>query len=490
MNQFTIPNIIVGVYITILTVLTIYMFYFGILIVLYLWHRREAAPTLPEISEEDLPIVTVQAPLRNERDVARRIINSIAALDWPRDRLQIQVLDDSDDETIEIVNQEAQRLIAQGFSVQVLHRQHPTGYKAGALAAAMPQVQGDYIAIFDADFCPPSDFLRRTVPLMVADEQLGVVQTRWGHLNAEYSAVTRIQALFLDAISIDQIARCRSGLLLNFNGSAGVWRRDAIEGAGGWYSDTLAEDMDLSYRAQLAGWKILYLPDVVTLAEIPPLMSTFKQQQCRWAKGAAQVVRKLSGPILRSPRLRWYQKLMALFHLTGYVPQTLFLLLVLLSLPMTIYAPALPPIAATLGTLCAVLPAFYMLGQVAYYRDWPRRILYYPASLLLGMGLAWGTTTALWDGWLHWGGNFVRTPKFQLNGNHGEWKHSGYLAQVNPSLIGETCIMLYAGLTLWLAYTTHSLILGSLCIAYIAGATFIILEKLRLTQFTLKNRGE
>ncbi|MBN2005003.1 MAG: glycosyltransferase [Anaerolineae bacterium] len=489
MNSPVIPNTVVAIYVFILAVLSAYIFQASVLIILYLWHRRDPLPPLPEIPDEELPIVTIQVPLRNELGVARRILKNIASLDWPRDRLDIQILDDSDDETAEIVNQETRRMIALGFSVCLIRRQSPAGFKAGALAEAMPRSRGNYMAIFDADFCPPHDFLRRTVPHLIANKQLGIVQTRWGHLNAEYSAITRIQALFLDAIIIDQIARCRSGLLLNFNGSAGVWRRAAIESAGGWQSDTVSEDMDLSYRAQLAGWKILYLPDIVVPAEIPPLMTTFKQQQYRWAKGTAQCVRKLIGPILRTSRLRWSQKVMALLHLTAYLPQTLFLFLILLSMPMAIYAPALPPIAVTLGTLSAVLPTFYMLSQVAHYRDWPRRVLYYPGLLLLGMGLAWNTTLALIDGLLHWGGDFVRTPKFQIKGTYGEWRNNRYLKQTNQSFVGEICMALYAGLTVWLAYNIHSKMFNSLSLAYIGGAAFVILEQMRLKWFTTKNEA-
>jgi cellulose synthase/poly-beta-1,6-N-acetylglucosamine synthase-like glycosyltransferase len=322
------------------------------------------------------------------------------------------------------------------------------------MAAGLRVAMGDFIAIFDADFCPPADFLRRTVPYFLADPGLGMVQARWGHLNAEYSPVTRAQALVLDAhFTVEHIARNRSGLWMNFNGTAGVWRRRAIEDAGGWQSDTIAEDLDLSYRAQLAGWRALYLPDVVAPAEIPPLVSAFKQQQYRWAKGAAQTLRKLAGPILRAPTLKPHQKAMALLHLSGYFTQPLFLALLLLSLPMVLYSPRLPALAAFLGSVSAIPPLLYLLGQIKLYRDWPRRILAYPVLMLLGIAISWSTTLALLDGMRHWGGTFVRTPKFCLRGDSGTWRDARYHLTIDRALAGEVFIILYALTTLGLALT-------------------------------------
>ena len=218
-----------------------------ILIGLYVRHRHDPQPTPPTPAEAQLPVGTVQVPLRNERYVARRVLQAVAALDWPRDRLELQILDDSDDETTLIVEAECTRLREQGCQVTLLHRTHPTGHKAGALAEGTQQARGEFIALFDADFCPEPDFLRRTLPQLLADPQLGMVQTRWSHLNAEYSPITRAQALALDAhFAIEHLARNRSGLLMNFHGTAGVWRKSAIADAGGWQCDTIAEDLDLN----------------------------------------------------------------------------------------------------------------------------------------------------------------------------------------------------------------------------------------------------
>ncbi|HEY89240.1 MAG TPA: glycosyltransferase [Thermoflexia bacterium] len=437
-------------YMAVLTGLAIYALQTALLIILYLWHRQDAVPPTPPITAEVWPVVTVQVPLRNERYVVRRILRSVAALEWPREQLEIQVLDDSTDQTTVLAQQEAARLRAQGLDIHVYHRQIAAGHKAGALAASLPHARGEYIAIFDADFYPPADFLQETVPQLVAAPRLGMVQGRWGHLNADYSPITRAQSLLMDAhFTVEHIARNRSGLLMNFNGTAGVWRRQTIVEAGGWQSDTLAEDLDLSYRAQLAGWRLLYLPHVVAAAELPPLVAAFKQQQYRWAKGAIQVLRKLAKPIWRSERLTWSQKIMGLLHLSGYLTQPLFLLMLLLTLPLAYYQPALPSLSGLLGTILCIPPLLYLLGQMALYHDWPRRILAYPVVMLLGIGITWSTTLAIIDGWRHWGGAFTRTPKFQLHARQGNWRGAAYRIALDHTLWGELFLGCYSLLALW-----------------------------------------
>ncbi len=441
-------------YMATLAGLALYAMHITALLLLYLKHRRDPGPVPPNLAEAACPMVTIQIPLRNEPSVARRVLAAAVAQRWPQDKLEIQLLDDSDDETPALLRAEVTRYRARGFDVTLLHRARPTGYKAGALAEGLRHAQGECIAIFDADFCPDPDFLQHTVPHLVADPALGWVQARWGHLNADYSAVTRAQALALDAhFVIEQTARHRAGLLLNFNGTAGVWRRQAIAEAGGWQSDTVAEDLDLSYRAQLAGWRGRYLPDVVALAELPPLVTAFKQQQYRWAKGAMQCLRKLAGPILRSPRLKPHQKALALLHLSGYLPQPLFLLLTLLAVPMALFPPRVPPLAASLGAITMILPLFYFTAQIATYRDWPRRVLYYPVLMLLGIGISWSTTLALLDGAFHWGGEFVRTPKYRLDRHRGAFPlASPYRFRLNALLIGEVFLGMYALIALALAH--------------------------------------
>ena len=445
-------EIIGWLYTAVLAALSLYAVHIAMLIALYLKHRHtvQPAPALPP--EMALPFVTVQLPLRNERYVVQRVLQAIAALKWPQDRLEIQILDDSDDETTALAEAEAMNLRDQGYLVTLLHRAQPQGYKAGALALGLQQAHGEFIALFDADFCPAPDFLQQTMPHLLTDSRMGMVQARWSHLNAEYSPITQAQALALDAhFTVEHIARNRSGLLMNFNGTAGVWRKAAIEDAGGWQSDTVAEDLDLSYRAQLRGWRARYLPDVTAAAELPPLVAAFKQQQYRWAKGAAQCLRKLAGPVLRSSQLNPAQKIMALLHLSGYITQPLFLLLILLALPMALYRPPLPPLSGILGAIIAIPPLLYLIGQMALYKDWPHRILAYPVLMALGMGLAWSNTLALVDGFRHWGGTFHRTPKFRLQAREGRWRRTHYGLKPDRATLGEALLGVYALTAAWQA---------------------------------------
>lgn len=462
-------------YTAVLAGLSIYALHVLLLIVLYLRHRNEPQPDTPALDTDNYPMVTVQIPLRNEQYVVQRVLQAVANFDWPQDRLEIQVLDDSDDQTTELAQEIVQTLRQQGVNIYVLHRQQAQGHKAGALAAGLRRARGEFIAIFDADFCPESDFLKRTIPHFEHDANIGMIQARWGHLNAEYSAITRAQALLMDAhFTVEHIARNRSGLLMNFNGTAGVWRREAIVDAGGWQSDTVAEDLDLSYRAQLRGWKARYLPDVVAPAELPPLVAAFKQQQYRWAKGATQVLRKLAGPILRSERLSWTQKVMALLHLSGYMTQPLFLLLLLLMLPMVLFSPPLPSTTAVLGTVITIPPLLYIIGQASLYRDWPRRILAYPITMLMGMGIAFSTTMAIADGLLNWGGAFRRTPKFQLKKRQGNWRQSAYRLGSDITTLGEITLGLYAAIALQQTFAHRHLDLLPLIATYLGAETLMV----------------
>jgi len=446
-----------------------------VLMVLYLHHRRDPGPGAPSAAEEDLPIVTVQVPLRNEQHVAHQIIRAVAAFDWPRDRLEIQVLDDSDDETAALVSAEVSRLQQAGVDIVEIRRERPRGYKAGALAEGLSRAKGDFVAVFDADFCPAADFLRETVPHMLSDPDTGFVQARWTHLNAAYSLMTRIQALALDAhFTVEHLARNRSGLLVNANGSAVVWRRAAIEDVGGWSSDTVTEDLDLSYRMQLAGWRARYLPNVVAPAELTPLVTAFKAQQRRWAKGASQCLRKLARPILRSRLLNPWQKVMGLLHLTGYFNQPLLLMMVLLMLPMVLVDARFADFGLWLGALAWVPPVLYLLGQVHLYRDWPRRILAYPALMLLWLGMAWSLTLGLVDGLRHWGGTFVRTPKYRIQGRAGRWQSSSYRPQAGLTWVGELVMGVYVCCATWLALVRDQAHLVSLVAGYAVGQTMVL----------------
>src|SRR5215211_7572890 len=307
-------TLILGIYFFVLVILAVYGWHRYYLVYLYMKHKDRQP--VPAGTLDTLPVVTVQLPIYNEMYVADRLIDAVCKLDYPRELLEIQVLDDSTDETRSVAERAVRRNAAAGIDIKYLHRTDRTGYKAGALEAGMKVAKGEFIAIFDADFIPTTDFLRRTVPFF-ADRKVAMVQARWGHINQDYSLLTKVQSILLDAhFVLEHGGRNRSGHFFNFNGTAGMWRRAAIVDAGGWEHDTLTEDMDLSYRAQLRGWNFVYLPEIEAPAELPVEMSAFKAQQFRWAKGSIQVAKKLLPRILRS-NATFGQKAEAFFHLTN-----------------------------------------------------------------------------------------------------------------------------------------------------------------------------
>ena len=424
-----------------------------ILTFLYLRYRKARVPT-PPVDQSALPTVAVQVPVYNEFHVIERVIDAVAALDYPQDRLQIQILDDSTDETTRLARARAAFHRERGVDVTVLRRPDRNGFKAGALAWGLSRATGEYVAIFDADFSPGPDFLLQTVPHFLTNPQLGMVQTRWSYLNADYSPLTRAQVLALDGhFVVEQTGRHRSGLLMSFNGAGGVWRRCCIAEAGGWQADTLCEDLDLSYRAQLMGWKCLYLPTVDAPAEVPPQIAAFNRQQSRWAQGSIQTLRKLTGPLLRSRRFGWAQKVMGLVHLSSYLAHVLMVLLLLISLPLLLMPDAVQLSISGLGLVCLGPPLLYAISQQRLYPDWGRRLRAMPLLILIGIGIAWENTQAVWRGLTCWGGTFVRTPKFRLEGQSGRWADSGYRLRADRSTVGEILLALYALVTALVAYT-------------------------------------
>ncbi|TAJ02407.1 MAG: glycosyltransferase [Planctomycetota bacterium] len=360
----------------------------------------------------DAPYVTVQLPIYNERTVAARLIRSAARLDHPRERFEIQVLDDSTDETRAIVDREVAALVAQGIDAKVLRRDDRTGFKAGALAAGLASARGELVAIFDADFVPEPDFLRRLLPCF-ADPRVAMAQARWGHENRCDGMFTRAQATLLDGhFALEHRVRHTQGLYFNFNGTAGLWRKSAIADAGGWQHDTLTEDLDLSYRAQLAGWRFDYRPEVVAPAELPPDILAFKSQQHRWAKGSVQVARKLLVEIWRAP-VPLRNKLEATAHLTGNIGYPLVLALVL-CVPLALPAIEALPWWAHAAMFCAStlsVAVFYAVGQRAVGRTVLERVLDVPSAIALGIGMSVAQTLAVFEGWFGGTGTFVRTPK-------------------------------------------------------------------------------
>ncbi len=386
------------------------------------WSRekRKAGLDLPHLSPGDLPAVTVQLPLYNERFVARRLLDSVANLDWPDDRLEIQVLDDSSDDTRSIVDTVAAYWSGRGKRISVLRREKRTGYKAGALSYGLRRAQGVFIAVFDADFIPPRDFLRRIIPLFT-DDNIGMVQARWGFVNSESSRLTRIQSLLLAPhFGIEHLVRFRRGLFFNFNGTAGVWRRAAIASAGGWQADTVTEDLDLSYRAQLAGWRFVYHDGLVVPSELPVTLADFRGQQQRWAKGSIQTARKLLPLIFAAP-LPTGVKLEAAAHLLANVGWLAGAIVTL-----TLY----PTLVSRLGIgvydiLRIDLPLFLSAcGAIFFYfltysvsgsgkMHSPFTLMLLPA---MAIGLAPGISLSVLAGMFRKGGVFARTPKFGVRG--------------------------------------------------------------------------
>jgi cellulose synthase/poly-beta-1,6-N-acetylglucosamine synthase-like glycosyltransferase len=417
---------------------------------------------------ETWPLVTVQLPLYNEADVAERLIDACARLDYPRERLEIQILDDSTDETTALVRERAAHWRTEappakhGLDVTVVHRTDRTGYKAGALKNGLRLARGNLVAVFDADFVPPPDFLRRAVPALLASEDTGVVQARWGHLNAERSALTKAQAVGLDAhFALEQAGRQQAGCFVNFNGTAGLWRRACIADAGGWHTDTLTEDLDLSYRAQLAGWRLHYLPELEVPAELPASLGALRAQQERWAQGTIETARKLLGPLWRSAQpLR--VKTAGSFHLTAHLAYPLVLLAALTH-------PALAWLkgsGAGPGPLYFAALSFGMVGfagvflaqlfaQRVLYPDWRRRFAArFPLFLAGTVGLALSNTRAVLRGLLGQSMSFVRTPKTGDTPKTSEqkgrpWWHARYAAEALFSDGGgiawsETALALYS----------------------------------------------
>jgi cellulose synthase/poly-beta-1,6-N-acetylglucosamine synthase-like glycosyltransferase len=394
-----------------------------VLIWLYLRHRHDPRPTPPWPTQ--WPQVTVQLPIYNELHTVERLLTTAAALDYPRDRLEIQLLDDSTDGTRQVAARTIARLRRQGIDAVHITRPERAGFKAGALANGLTMAKGALIAIFDADFLPPPSFLRSVVPHF-ADPTVGCVQTRWAHLNRGYSLLTHTQALGVDGhFVVEQTARSRAGLFINFNGTAGVWRRTCVEDAGGWQDDTLTEDLDLSYRAQLRGWRIAYLPDVVVPAELPVQIDGFKRQQARWAQGSTQTALKMLGPLLRSDQ-PWRVKLEGIAHLSSYLVHPLMLLTVLLTLPMSFSRSWVLAASPWLMIAAVGPPLLYAIAQAADGGEWGRRLWALPLLVLLGTGLSLSNTQAVMKGLLGLRQGFQRTPKFALHQPRDTWFGSTY----------------------------------------------------------------
>lgn len=416
----------------------------GQALLLWRYYRASHAQT-PTPAPNEWPALTVQLPLYNEANVAGRLIDAVAAMDYPRDKLRIQALDDSTDRTTPLVARKLAELRARGYHAQHLRRRNRDGYKAGALAAGVERCDSEYIAIFDADFIPPPDFLRRMLPHLLANPALGIVQSRWGHLNADENSLTRAQKLSIDThFVVEQAARNRSGWLIPFNGTGGIWRRRCIDEAGGWSADTLTEDLDLSYRAQMAGWRSLFLPEVEAPGEIPPQLAAYKQQQTRWATGNTQCLLKLARQI-GAANMGAMQKIMAIQHLCQYLPQPLMLLMLLMTPPLLLLGALEGLPLAPLGLLGLAPPLMYIASQARLYdmRGAVSGLTAFPALLFIGTGMSLSNSLAVAAALLGIKTGFRRTPKFK-----GDWRRSHYALPTDITIWLELALMLYA---LWAA---------------------------------------
>jgi cellulose synthase/poly-beta-1,6-N-acetylglucosamine synthase-like glycosyltransferase len=436
-------------YLLVIFFLALYGIHNLITTILYLRSKISKQPK-KIIPPKAWPRVTVQLPIFNEKYMVERLLDAVTQLDYPAERIQIQVLDDSTDDTAQLVSKLVEEYKSKGINIEWLHRSNRKGYKAGALAEGLRHANGDLIAIFDADFVPKPNWLKRTVPLF-QKKKLGCLQTRWGHTNRNYNSLTCAEAMGIDGhFVVEQTVRSRYNFFLNFNGTGGIWRRACIEDAGGWEWDTLTEDLDLSYRAQMRGWKIGYLPDVVVPAELPSQVEAFKKQQFRWAKGSFQVVRKILPKVFEDPDLPWSVRLMALLHLTGYLVHPLMLSLLLLTLPVGILIPdafRVFPLSVMAGF---GPPLLYLAAAARYTPPLRERLKLLPLLVLTGFGISLSTSIAVLEGLVGKGGVFVRTPKLNLSNARTQSKKidRAYLPPISPLVWVEIALGIYALLTI------------------------------------------
>jgi len=431
------------------------------LVINYL-QKEKTIPT-KEVKEADLPFVTIQLPLYNELYVVERLIDSITSFDYPKDKFEIQILDDSTDETVAIVAKKVSEYQAKGFQIYQHQRTNRTGFKAGALVEGTKIAKGEFIAIFDADFLPKPEFLKQTIPYF-EDEKIGVVQTRWEHINKNYSMLTRVQAFGLDAhFTIEQTGRNTKNHFINFNGTAGVWRKSCIADAGGWQADTLTEDLDLSYRAQLKGWKFKYLEELGSPAELPAAMNALKTQQFRWTKGAAECTRKNLARVLKNKEVPFKTKLHALFHLMNSSIFICIILLSVLSIPMLIiknnfieYA-ILFKIGSFFILSVIFLSIFYFVSLAKDYdnklKAFVHFIFLFPFFLTVSMGLSLHNAIAVIEGYMGKKSPFIRTPKFNITGNKDAWKSNQYLvSSISLLTVFEFLFALYFAFGIYKAF--------------------------------------
>lgn len=426
------------------------LFIFGchgfIMVYYYKKHRNEK----PQPRDAKIPDakVTIQLPLYNELYVIERLIDTVCEIDYPKELLEIQVLDDSTDETVDVVEKAVLRKQAEGFDIQHIRRESREGFKAGALKEGLKTAKGDFVAIFDADFMVQKDFLQKTLPFF-SDPKIGMVQTRWEHLNCDYSILTKAQALALDGhFILEQNVRNRAGFFFSFNGTGGIWRKSCIYDAGNWHVDTLTEDLDLSYRAQLNGWRFVFLKDTVSPAELPSEINALKAQQFRWTKGYVETAKKVL-PMVWKAKIPLGLKLVSTFHLTNNLAYPFILLVAILNVPL-VFVKNSGSHEAYFAVMSIFVLAFVSSFMFYYYSqrdiraDWKKKIVLFPLFMAGSMGLAVNNSRAVFEGLLSRKSEFVRTPKFKLVDNNDDWTKKKYVSRkIDLSTIVELIMAIY-----------------------------------------------
>jgi cellulose synthase/poly-beta-1,6-N-acetylglucosamine synthase-like glycosyltransferase len=470
------------VYLLIMVSVAFYGLHNLVTTILFLRTKTKPEPKQPVDLVKEWPSVTIQLPIFNEKYTIERLLRAVTQLDYPADRLQIQVLDDSTDDTAQLVSRLVDEYKFNSVNIEWIHRDNRKGYKAGALNEGLCSATGELIGIFDADFLPNPDWLRKTVPFF-HERKLGCLQTRWGHTNRNYNSLTKAEAMAIDGhFIIEQTVRSGNNFFLNFNGTAGLWRRSCIEDAGGWHWDTLTEDLDLSYRAQMRGWKIRYRPEVVVPAELPPEVEAFKNQQFRWAKGSFQVVRKILSKVIKRTDLPWHVRLIALLHLTGYIVHPLMLSILLLTLPVGLLEPGAFKVLPISILACFGPPVLYLTANASLNTPWQERLKLIPLLVVVGFGISLSTSIAVLEGMTGKKvGAWIRTPKLNLSDSNGQDKEidQSYVDPINPLVWAEIALALYAFITI-LALTPSVgwgiapwMVLYMLGFFYIAGLNII-----------------
>ena len=442
---------------------------------------------------QDWPQVTVQLPIFNEMYVAERVIKAAAKLDYPAELLQIQVLDDSTDETKNIVQRTVASLRAKGLNIVHVHRTNRGGYKAGALQAGLATASGEFIAIFDADFVPPPDFLRKALPYL-QEPKVAFVQTRWGHLNRDYSWLTFLQSLAIDAhFMVEQYARSRAGYWFNFNGTAGIWRREAMLDAGGWTADTLTEDLDLSYRAYLRGWHGRYVRDIVVPAELPVSFSAYRRQQHRWARGSLECAMKLGPKVWRAP-IPFSHKFQATLHLTGYSVHLLLFALTAIYPLVAIFTSQYVQLSTLFGlayifALTSIAPTlFFVAGQQQLGRPWWRLLPRILAISVVGSGLMMNTVRAAWQIVRKRENVFERTAKYGIEQRKQDWTEQRYQLRFDPIVYAELLLGLYSLLAAWLAVGLGSWGIALYALLFGSGLILVVWVTIKQTTDVYRSR--